>query len=84
MGVEFFEEKKTSNIPAAAGKRSGFAGALVSAGLTKSVTGAHMGLAVFGMLCLFGAYFVYSLSTGVGVRPPTQAEIRAMADLLRK
>ena len=86
MGVEFFEEKPaSSNIKtAAAGKQEGFAASLVSAGMAKSFTIAQAGLVIFGLLCLFGAYFVFSVGKDSGARPPTQAEIQAMAALLKK
>jgi hypothetical protein len=86
MGVEFYEEKQASSIPTAAGSqpRGGMAASLMSAGLTKSVSGAQIILAAFGVLCLFGTYVVYTVGRDAGAHPPTQAEVQAMADLLRK
>ncbi len=86
MGVEFFEEGPAKIIPTAAQqvRGGGMAGSLVASGLTKSVSGAQVLLLAAGILLIFASYFVFSLSSDAGARKPTDAEIKAMADLLRK
>ncbi len=88
MGVEFFEEGRGSQpLQTAAGMqgaRGGMASTLMSWGLTKNVSGANVILLAAGLLFLFGSYFVFSLSSDAGAHKPTDAEIKAMADLLKK
>lgn len=80
MGVEFYEEESPKMLRAEP-QKSGL-GSLAQKQLVRGVSAGQLAMVCFALLSFYGAYLLFS------IRPmsqqPTQAEIRAMADLVRK